>query len=54
MEEKKREELEEQDKRKKKKVKEKLPYCTSAPSAEHARASHDDESCDDGRSGGSM
>ena len=51
MEEKKMEELEEQDKGKKKKVKEKLPYCTTAPSAEHGRASDDDEPCDDGRSG---
>ena len=52
MEEKKMEELEEKDKGKKKKVEEKLPYCTTAPSAEHARASDDDEPCDDGRSGG--
>ena len=51
MEEKKMEELEEQDKGKKKKVKEKLPYCTTAPSAEHGRASDDDEPCDDGRRG---
>lgn len=29
----------------------KLPPCTTAPSAEHARASNDDEPCDDARSG---
>jgi len=52
MEEKMREEFEGQEKGKKKSGEETLPYCTSAPSAEHARASHDDESCDDGRSGG--
>ena len=37
--------------RKKKKADEKLPYCTTAPSAEHHRASDDDEPCDDGRTG---
>ena len=26
-----------------------LEYCTTAPSAEHARATNDDEPCDDGR-----
>jgi hypothetical protein len=26
-----------------------LPYCTSAPSAEHARAYDEDEPCDDSR-----
>ena len=51
MEEKKREELEEQDKGKKKKVEEKLPYCTTAPSAEHTRADDESEPCDDARSG---
>jgi hypothetical protein len=30
---------------------ERLPYCTKAPSAEHARAHDKDEPCDDGRSG---
>ena len=30
---------------------EKLPYCTKAPSAEHARAHDEDEPCDDGRIG---
>jgi len=33
------------------KIDDKLPPCTTAPSAEHARASHEDEPCDDGRSG---
>jgi hypothetical protein len=36
---------------KKKKVKDPLPVCTAAPSAEHARADSDDEPCDDSRSG---
>jgi hypothetical protein len=51
MEEKNVEELEEQKKGKKKNVDEKLPYCTTAPSAEQARTSDDDEPCDDGRGG---
>ncbi|MFC1534270.1 hypothetical protein ACFL7M_12990 [Thermodesulfobacteriota bacterium] len=49
--EKKNEELEKTEKEKKKKPEEKLPYCDTAPSAEQARASADDEPCDDGRSG---
>jgi len=36
---------------KKKKTKDPLPSCTTAPSAEHARAASDDEPCDDSRSG---
>ena len=28
-----------------------LPYCKTAPSAEHARGSDNDEPCDDGRTG---
>ena len=51
MEEKDMEESEEQEKAKKKTADEKLPYCTTAPSAEHARASDDDEPCDDGKEG---
>ncbi len=51
MQEKNMEKLEEQKKGKKKNDDEKLPYCTTAPSAEHARASDDDEPCDDGREG---
>jgi hypothetical protein len=50
MEEKNKASLEE--KKKKKKPEEKLPYCTTAPSAEHARASEEDEPCDDGTGGG--
>jgi hypothetical protein len=34
-----------------KEVEEKLPYCTTAPSAEHTRAHDDDEPCDDSRAG---
>jgi len=45
------EELEEKKKSKKVNADEKLPYCTTAPSAEHARASDNDEPCDDGREG---
>jgi hypothetical protein len=33
------------------KTKEDLSICTSAPSAEHARATNEDEPCDDGRAG---
>ena len=36
---------------KKKKVEKDLPFCTTAPDAEQARAHDDDEPCDDGRSG---
>jgi hypothetical protein len=36
---------------KRKKAKEPVPFCTSAASAEHARAESDDEPCDDSRSG---
>jgi hypothetical protein len=32
-----------------KKEEEKLPFCTAAPSPEHARAGSDDEPCDDSR-----
>ncbi len=42
----------EKDDTKKKKKKEKdwpLPYCTTAPSAEHYRGEDDDEPCDDAR-----
>lgn len=43
--------MEESEKGKKKAVDAKLPYCTTAPSAEHARGSDEDEPCDDGRGG---
>jgi len=36
-------------KEKKKKADAPLPFCTTAPSAEHARAPNDDEPCDDAR-----
>lgn len=32
-------------------VKEELPFCTSAPSAEHARGSEEEEPCYDYREG---
>jgi hypothetical protein len=34
-----------------KKPEEKLPFCTSAPSAEHARGSEEEEPCNDYRGG---
>lgn len=39
------------DKKKKKKVVEQDPFCTTAPSAEHARGEAEDEPCDDYREG---
>ena len=42
---------EEGKKKEEKQLKEELPTCTTAPSAEQARASDEDEPCDDGRSG---
>jgi hypothetical protein len=45
------EEIEEIEKGEKKKTENKLPYCTTAPSAEHLRSSDEDGPCDDGRSG---
>ena len=45
------EKIEENNNRKKKKAEEDLPFCTTAPDAEHARAHNEDEPCDDGRSG---
>jgi len=53
MEEKEPEKIEENNNRKKKKVEKSLPFCTTAPDAEHARAHDDDEPCDDSRSGSS-
>ena len=41
----------EKKKGKKKNTDEEIPLCTTAPSAEHARAADDDEPCDDGREG---
>ena len=51
MEEKTPEKPGENNTRKKKKAEESLPFCTTAPDSEHARAHDDDEPCDDGRSG---
>jgi hypothetical protein len=45
------EKIEENNNRKKKKTEEDLPFCTTAPDAEHARAHNEDEPCDDSRSG---
>jgi hypothetical protein len=42
----------EKDKKKKKRKQEApLPFCTTAPAAEHARGYEEEEPCDDGRSG---
>jgi hypothetical protein len=41
----------EQIKKKKHNQEEELPFCTSAPSAEHARGMEVDEPCDDSRTG---
>ena len=41
----------EEIRKKKKDEEESLPFCTTAPSAEQARADEDDEPCDDGRAG---
>ena len=50
MEEKEEKKPEEQVKKNKKKEEE-LPFCTTAPSAEHSRADEEDEPCDDSREG---
>jgi len=41
----------EEEAKKKKKAKKPLPFCTTAPSAEHARGANEDEPCDDSREG---
>jgi hypothetical protein len=33
------------------KTEESLPFCTTAPSAEHSRGLEEEEPCDDGREG---
>lgn len=45
--------MEDQEKEKHKDPKQesKVPFCTTAPSPEHARAEAEDEPCDDGRAG---
>jgi hypothetical protein len=50
MEEQEKKETEEQAEKKKEET-EPMPFCTTAPSPEHARAEDDDEPCDDSRSG---
>ena len=51
MSEEQKESEEEAKRKKKKKSEEPLPFCTTAPSAEHARGSNEDEPCDDSREG---
>jgi hypothetical protein len=51
MEEKEEKKEEEQVEKKKKKADEELPFCTTAPSAEHSRADEEDDPCDDFREG---
>jgi hypothetical protein len=46
-----REKSEKKEKKKKKDSGNDLEYCTTAPSAEHARAHDEDEPCDDSRAG---
>ncbi|MDY6971565.1 MAG: hypothetical protein SV775_04455 [Thermodesulfobacteriota bacterium] len=46
-----KESQEQEKKKKEKKVEEELPFCTTATSAEHARADDSGEPCDDFRSG---
>ncbi len=47
----KEEKKEEEQVKKKKKKEEELPFCTTAPSAEHSRADEEDDPCDDFREG---
>jgi hypothetical protein len=42
---------EDEETKKKKQKEEELPFCTTAPSAEHSRAEEEDEPCDDFREG---
>ena len=44
-------EQEEKDNKKKKKEADPVPFCTTAPSAEHARGELEDDPCDDYREG---
>jgi len=46
-----KQETSEEETKKKKKAESPLPFCTTAPSAEHARGADEDEPCDDSRSG---
>ena len=47
--EEKEEKKEEAQVKKKKKKEDELPFCTTAPSAEHSRADEEDDPCDDFR-----
>jgi len=49
MSEEKQEMSEEEAKKKKKKAEVPLEFCTTSPSAEHARGGNEDEPCDDSR-----
>jgi hypothetical protein len=51
MKEKEEKDIKGQNKKKKKKEEEELPFCTTAPSAEHARSDLEDDPCDDFRDG---
>jgi hypothetical protein len=51
MEENEKQDIQKEEPAQVKKEEEQLPYCTHAPSAEHARAAQEDEPCDDGRTG---
>ena len=44
-------EQEKKDNKKKKRDADTVPFCTTAPSAEHARGELDDDPCDDYREG---
>jgi len=46
-----KEEKKEKEQVEKKKTDEELPFCTTAPSAEHSRSDEEDEPCDDFREG---
>ena len=49
MTEEKEEKVEEETKQEGKEAEKTLPFCTTAPSAEHARAANEDEPCHDAR-----
>ena len=46
-----KEKLPEKKTKKEKKADETLPFCTTAPSPEHARGAEEEEPCDDSRTG---
>ena len=51
MEDKKNKEPKKKESKKKKKEADPVPFCTNAPSAEHARGGLEDDPCDDYREG---